>query len=151
MTDPEVKEMLDEVGRRSDAEFAADAARQERDKERYDPEREQARLSLLEQESILSRQREEMVELRTGRYPAMGDERRTAKIEEIEHATNDREARIAMLASIVGDREDDRRQVWALAKGSAEGEPSPLPAEPRTQGTRAAGTNPTTEDRSHGI
>lgn len=36
MTDQEAKEMLDEVGRRSDAESAADAARQERDKERYD-------------------------------------------------------------------------------------------------------------------
>jgi hypothetical protein len=105
-TVPQVKEMLDEVGRRSDAEFAADAARQERDKERYDPERERARLSLLEQESILSRQREEMVELRTGRYPAMGDEHRTAKIAEIEHTTNVREAQIAVLASIVGDRED---------------------------------------------
>ncbi|MGO4122679.1 hypothetical protein [Arthrobacter sp. YAF16] len=76
MTDPEVKEMLDEVGRRSDAQFAADAARYERDKERYDPEREQARLSLLEQESILGRQREEMVNLRAGRYPAVGEERR---------------------------------------------------------------------------
>ena len=50
-TDQELKEMLDEVGRRRDAQFAADAARQERAKERYDPEREQARLSLLEQES----------------------------------------------------------------------------------------------------
>lgn len=123
-TDPQVKEMLDEVGRRSDTEFAAAAVRQERDKERYDPVRERARLSLLEQESILSRQREEMVELRTGRYPAMGDERRTAKIAEIEHATNDREAQIAIFASIVGDREDivdkygrlprDRRKVNRL-------------------------------------
>lgn len=103
------QEMLDEFRRRTDADLAAgavDAARQERDKERYAPEREQARLSLLEQESILSRQREEMVELRAGRYPAMSDERRTAKIAEIEHATNDRETQIAMLASIVGDRED---------------------------------------------
>jgi hypothetical protein len=79
MTDPEVKEMLDEIGRRSDAQVAADAARQERDKERYHPEREQARLSLLEQESVLGRQREEMVDLRAGRYPAVGEERRAAK------------------------------------------------------------------------
>jgi hypothetical protein len=123
-TDPELKEMLDEVGRRSDAEFAADAARQERDKVRYDPEREQARLSLLEQESILSRQHEEIVELRTARYPAMSEERRAAKIAEIEHGTNARETQIGMLASIVGDREDivdkygrlprDRRKVSLL-------------------------------------
>ncbi|GAB2722897.1 hypothetical protein ACX801_21095 [Arthrobacter bambusae] len=106
LTDPEVQEMLDEVGRRSNAEFAADAARQKRDKERYNAEREQARLSLLEQESILSRQREEMVELRAGRYPAWSEEHRAAKIAEIEHATNARETQIATLAAIVGDRED---------------------------------------------
>jgi hypothetical protein len=105
-TDQEVKDVLDEVGRRSDAEVAADATRQERDKERYDPEREKARLSLLEQESILGRQREEMAELRTGRYPAMGDEHRTAKLAEIEHATSARESQIAMLVALVGDRED---------------------------------------------
>jgi hypothetical protein len=106
LTDPEVWEMLDEVGRRSDAEFAHDAAREKQDKERHDAKREQARLSLLEQESILSRQRQEMVELRAGRYPAMSEERRVAKIAQIEHATNARETQIAILAAIVGDRED---------------------------------------------
>lgn len=116
MTDQEVKEMLDESGRRSDAEFAADIARQKRDRERYDPEREQARLSLLEQESILIRQREEMVELGAGRYPAMSDERRTAKIAEIEHAINDRETQIATLAAIVADREDVVDEYGCLPK-----------------------------------
>jgi hypothetical protein len=106
MTDQEAQEMLDEVGRRSDTEFAADATRQERDKERYDPDREQARLSLLEQESILNRQREEIAELRAGRYPAWSEERRAAKIAEMEHVVTPGEARIATLAAIVGDRED---------------------------------------------
>lgn len=106
LTEPEVWEMLDEVGRRSDAEFADEAAHHKRDEERYDAERERARLSLLEQESILSRQREEMVELRAGRYPAMSEERRAAKLAETEHATNSRKTQIAILAAIVWDRED---------------------------------------------
>lgn len=105
-TDQEVEDMLDEAGRRSAEKLAATAARQERDKKRYDPEREQARLSLLEQESILSRQHEEIAELQTGRYPAMNEDRRTAKIAEIAYAANDRKIHIASLASIVGDRED---------------------------------------------
>ncbi|MFJ4264704.1 hypothetical protein ACIPYU_19870 [Paenarthrobacter nicotinovorans] len=105
-TDQEIEDMLDEAGRRSAKKLAATAARQERDKKRYDPEREQARLALLEQESILSRQHEEIVELQTGRYPAMNEDRRTTKIAEIEQAANDRETHIAALASTVGNRED---------------------------------------------
>jgi hypothetical protein len=108
-TEPELKKMLDEVGQRSDTEFADDAARQERDKERYDPEREQARLSLLEQESILNRQREEIAELRAGRYPAWGEDRGATKIAEIESVTTPQKAHIATLAAIVGDREERRR------------------------------------------
>ena len=116
MTDLEVKEVLDEVGRRSHAQFAADSARQEREKERYDPERERARLSLLEQESLLGRQREEVVELRAGRYPAVVEEHRAAKIEEIKHAINDRGTQIAMLASIVGDRQETVDKYGRLPK-----------------------------------
>jgi hypothetical protein len=106
MTNREVQEMLDELGRRSDTDFANDATRQERDKEQYDAEREHARLSLLEQESILSRHREEILELRAGRYPAMSEERRAVKIAEIEQSTKSREKQIAILTAIVGDRED---------------------------------------------
>jgi len=105
-TDQELEDMLDEADRRSAEKLAATAARQEQDKKRYNPEREQARLIVLEQESILSRQHEEIAELQTGRYPAMNEDRRTAKIAEIEHAANVRETRIAALASTVRDRED---------------------------------------------
>ncbi|MFK0042419.1 hypothetical protein ACIQTW_21495 [Paenarthrobacter sp. NPDC090517] len=106
LTVPEMEEWLDEVGRRSEEKHAAAAIRQEQDKKRYDPEREQARLSLLEQESILSHQHEEMVELQTGRYPSMSEDRRAVKIAELGRATNDRETHITALASIVEDRED---------------------------------------------
>ncbi|MFF2842452.1 hypothetical protein [Paenarthrobacter sp. NPDC057981] len=105
-TDRELEEMLDDAGRRGEEEYAVAAARQEQDKKRYDPEREQARLLVLEQESILSRQHEEIADLQTGRYPAMNEDRRTTKIAEIEQAANDRERHIAALASIVGSRED---------------------------------------------
>lgn len=47
MTEMTAQEMLDEVGRRGDTEFAADVAGQARDKDRYDPVRAQARLRSL--------------------------------------------------------------------------------------------------------
>lgn len=46
-------ETQEEFESRREAESAADSARQERDRERYDPARERARLSLLEHESLL--------------------------------------------------------------------------------------------------
>jgi hypothetical protein len=106
MTEQEIEEMLAGVSRETGAEFAADKARQERDRERYDPERTQARLALLEQESILARRREEAEELRAGRYSSWADERRAFEIAELEAGRARCEVEIERLASIVGDRED---------------------------------------------
>jgi len=70
MTEQEVDEMLAESDRRSAAAHAADVERWERDRQRYDPERESARLALLERSSRLKFVTEELA-----RYGAMDSSR----------------------------------------------------------------------------
>ena len=106
MTEQQIDEMLAKVGREMQAEFAADQTRQERDRKRYDPERAQARLAFLEQESLLARQNEEVEALRAGRYSSWTTERRASEVAELEAGIVRCEAEIERLASIVGDRED---------------------------------------------
>lgn len=82
-------------------------ARWEQDKQRYDPEREQARYSLLEREAIQESQEKEVRELRAGkRYPAMDATRRSAQVSDLETQIQKNVNEIARLMPIVGDRED---------------------------------------------
>lgn len=57
---------LTKVDREFEAEQAVELARREKAREHYDPERESARLSLLEQESILAHKRVELEAFRSG-------------------------------------------------------------------------------------
>ena len=120
MTDQELEEKLAETDRVSRAKFAADKARQERDKKRYDPEREHARLQLLEQESILIRRNQEIDELRAGRYSAWTDERRAAEVAELEAGIAGCDDEIQRFSSIVGNREDVVDQYGRLPRDRRE-------------------------------
>lgn len=106
MTEQDIDRALAEVSRATEAEFAADKVRQGLDRERYDADREQARVALLEQESILPRRGEQVEELRAGRYSSWTDERRASEIAALEADMTRCKAEIERLASIVGDRED---------------------------------------------
>ncbi|TYL50443.1 hypothetical protein [Agromyces mariniharenae] len=96
-----------DVDRRISAERAADEARWEHDSERYNLEREVARLSLLEMSSILARDREELAAYRSGeRFPAMPHSIRAGNMAELEVTIAQREATVKRLAEQVGDPED---------------------------------------------
>jgi hypothetical protein len=95
------------ITRKVRAERAADEARWERDRSRYDLERERARLALLERDSIHRSHERELAEHRSRTiYPAMPAARRAEAIAELEAKVEKDEQEIARLATVVGDRED---------------------------------------------
>jgi hypothetical protein len=95
---------------RSDREFSAKQAkteqRRERDRQRHDPDREAARLALLEQQSRLDYEVPEVAALRDGtKFPGLTDGRRYADVAEGEATIARRRAEIARLVQLVGDVE----------------------------------------------
>ena len=89
------------------ADRAADQARWERDKARYESERERARFALLEQEAIQYRNQRELADHRAGAiYPAMPADRRATAIAELDANISATKRDIARLTAVVGDRED---------------------------------------------
>lgn len=111
--------------REAKARQSADEARQARDRERYDPEREHARLSLLERRSRLEFELREVSGLRDGTsFPAMDPHRRAEQVTELEESIARLRTDIEQLTTIVGDPEDvvdkagrlpkDRRQISLL-------------------------------------
>lgn len=110
--------------RRYRAERAATEARWERDKARYDPEREQGRFALLEREPIRIRIEHELTQHRARAiYPARPADRRAVEIEKLEEELARNATEMARLLDIVGDRRevvdedgklpDDRRK-WNI-------------------------------------
>ena len=113
--EPDFKPMTDE-------ELRAKFARQDRDrdhwreeyakrvaanKQRYDPEREQARLGLLEVQSWLRREVAGMAKLRSGEaYPKMDPQRRAQQITELDERIRRHQATAERLSPIAGDPED---------------------------------------------
>jgi hypothetical protein len=74
---------------------------------RYDPDREQARLELLEQECVLAHKSAEVAKLRDGeRFPAMPSERRAEQVAELNEAIDRHRAAVERLSPNVGDPED---------------------------------------------
>lgn len=104
MTEQEVDEMLAESDRRSAAAHAADVERWERDRQRYDPERESARLALLELSSRLKFVTEELA-----RYGAMDSSRSSGwawRIAELQQEAEKHPPEIERQQTMVGDPED---------------------------------------------
>lgn len=74
---------------------------------RYDPEREQARLALLEHQCVLAHLEDRVAKLRSGEaYPAMDSTRRAREVEEFDGSIARHRAALDELASVVGDPAD---------------------------------------------
>jgi hypothetical protein len=85
----------------------ADEARWERDKERYDPEREMARFALLERQAMHGHTTRELAEYQSGeRYPGMAPERRAKEVADLRAKLGGGAEAIAKLTEHVGDPED---------------------------------------------
>lgn len=108
---PKTKRQLDAEMKRWDREFERERADREAQRQknlqRYDPEREQARLALLECRSILDHQLHESAQLRSGEaFPAMDPKRRAEKVAELDEAIARYRARVDELEPAVSDPED---------------------------------------------
>ena len=106
LTEQELRARMDEWDRSSKAEFAAATVRMQRDKSRYDSDREHARLLLLERESRIAHTRTEIRELQDGRFPAWDGTRRAEAIAKLEGDLARHEAEVLLLGEQIGDRED---------------------------------------------
>jgi hypothetical protein len=74
---------------------------------RYDPEREKARLALLEGHSILEHQLQEIEQLSAGdAFPAMDPKRRAAKVAELDEAIVRHRTKVEEIELAVADPED---------------------------------------------
>lgn len=95
------------ITRKHNARYKADQERWERDKQHYDPERENARFALLEREAIRARQTRELDAYRSGeRFPSMAADRRAKEIDDLEAKLSTNEAEIVRLSDVVGEREE---------------------------------------------
>lgn len=93
--------------RRYRAERKATEARWERDKGRYDPNREKARYALLERQPIQTRLERDLAQHRARSiYPAMPEDRRALAIAELEDKLARNANELERLTAIVGDPED---------------------------------------------
>jgi hypothetical protein len=108
---PKTKRQLDAESKRWDRDFERGQVEREAQRQktlvRYDPEREQARLTLLECRSILDNQLQEVARFRSGEaFPAMDPKRRAEKVDELDEAIVRYRARVEELEPVVGDPED---------------------------------------------
>lgn len=107
MTKREMGAMQGAITRKHRAQYKADEARWEQDKDRYDPDREKARFALLERESIQASQTRELDAYRSGeRFPSMPAERRDKEVTDLEAKLKFTKAEIERLSAVVGDREE---------------------------------------------
>lgn len=107
LTEEEVEVMFAEMDREHEARVAAVKRRQEQDRERYDRDREAARLALLEEQAVLGRELENLEEYRAGtRFPAMDAEKRAKEVAGLEKSIAALRVEVERLAAVVGDPED---------------------------------------------
>lgn len=123
------------------ARRAEDDRQRRRRQARYEPDREDARLALLEQEAHLTIKRRERDELTDGTaFPAMSAERRLAKIAECDAVVTSIQAEVDRLRGDVGDPETvvdeqgrlpaERRQLsWTMFRAQRNTEVRELRAE----------------------
>lgn len=103
------------------AERQRDADRQERDKARYDEQRETDRLRLIEVQSRLDYEVRELAAYRDGtRFPAMDPSKRAVDIAKLESTIETRRADVADVAQAVGDPEDVVDQYGRLPRDRRE-------------------------------
>ncbi|GAA3871211.1 hypothetical protein GCM10022381_12900 [Leifsonia kafniensis] len=107
LTNRQLGARMGEITRRVHAERLADEVRWERDKERYDSEREKARFALLEREVVQASMGRELAQHHAGTlFPMMPADRRAKEVADLEATIERNHAEIVRLAALVGDRED---------------------------------------------
>lgn len=106
-SDREVEVQWTAMDRKFEREQTArEAARQEQ-LLRYDKERAEARLALLEAESVLDHKLRELAQFKSGEaFPRMAHQQRGARVMELEQAIATRRAQVKSLRPVVGDPED---------------------------------------------
>lgn len=107
MTDNEIEADHRRWQRECERAHAEQEVERQHNLERYDAEREQARLALFENRSILDCLVTELARFRSGEaFPAMDAGRRAQKVSELEESVSRRRIMIAELTVVVGDPED---------------------------------------------
>lgn len=106
LTDKQVQAMFKLRDHEIEERCAAEQEGFEKNRERYDPETESARLALLEQQSRLDYEIDEVKALRSGeRFPAMDSRKRAEQVVELDASITRRQAEVNRLSSLVGDPE----------------------------------------------
>jgi hypothetical protein len=105
------KRQLDAEMGRWEREFDRDRVKRELRRQenlsRYDPERETARLALLERQCALAHKTNELAKMRSGEaFPRMDPKRRADQIADLEAAVAQHQAALDQLTPIVSDSED---------------------------------------------
>lgn len=108
---PKTKRQIDAEMKRWDRRFERRQAEREAQRQkntvRYDPEREKARLALLECRSILDHQLQKLAQLRSGEaFPGMDPKRQAENLAGLDEAIDRHRARVEELEPVVGDPED---------------------------------------------
>lgn len=105
------------MDREAEKRRVEDEVRREANRKRYDPEREEARLALLESQCVVKNREREVAGLRSGEsFPAMDAKRRAEEVEKCETAISGHKERIERLAPLVGDPEDVPDEAGRLPK-----------------------------------
>lgn len=106
LTDKQIEMLLKQQDLEFEEHHAAERERFEQNSERYDPERESARLALLEQQSRLDYEMDEVKALRSGeRFPAMDLKKRAERVAELDASIAVLQAEVGRLRSHVGNPE----------------------------------------------
>lgn len=106
LTDKQVQAMVKRQDRETKERCAAEEERFAKNRELYDPEKESARLALLEQESRLDYEIDEVETLRSGeRFPAMDSRKRAEQVAELDASITRRYEEVSRLSGVVGDPE----------------------------------------------
>lgn len=107
MTNRRVRAIMGGITRKVRLDRARDEARFEQDKNRYNPDVEVARYTLLEEQARLARQRHDLGDFESGkRYPGMAPAERTIAVSELWEAIEKSEAVCARIRQTIGDPED---------------------------------------------
>lgn len=105
-TKRQVDAWLARIDRDWQRQAAADEKRYEANRKRHDPERESARLALLEQRALQARAQREFDRHRSGEaYPGMDPERRTQEMDKLAGLIAQHQSDVDQLTPIVGDPE----------------------------------------------
>lgn len=117
MTKRQMDARFARMDRENEKKRAQDQAQREANRTRYDPEREEARLALLEARCVLKHLEKGLAGLRSGEsFPAMDSNRRAEQVAECEASIKRHRTTVERLTPVVGDPEDVPDEAGRLPK-----------------------------------